>query len=356
MSARTIDQSIEAYEAWLRRQIDVVEADLARKRERMRKNATGFLRGTYFRWAETILGVCPDLARAPNVLSVGDSHVENFGVWRDAEGRLAWGINDFDECATMPYAFDLARLAASAMLARDGDELSPREICVSILDGYRGRLAAPSPFVLDEDHAWMREIAMASPARRARFWSEIDALPEAMPPVDYQSRLRTALPARADFGRFAARSAGLGSLGRPRFVAIAHWRGGRVVREAKALGPSAWTTYLGRPAEPSAAAMLAHHPFRASDPFLSAGDGIIVRRLAPDSRKLDLDAMPDHPLRFRLLHAMGGELANVHAATAGAIELIGADLAGRESDWLYSAANDAAEMIRRDFDEWRSRR
>ena len=30
-------------------------------------------------------------------LSVGDLHVENFGTWRDSEGRLIWGINDFDE-------------------------------------------------------------------------------------------------------------------------------------------------------------------------------------------------------------------------------------------------------------------
>lgn len=355
MNARTVDQSIEAYEAWLHRQIDVIDADLVRKRERMRKNATGFLRGTYFRWAETIEGVCPDLARAPNVLSVGDAHVENFGVWRDAEGRLAWGINDFDECATMPYAFDLVRLAASAMLARDGEALRPLEICLSILDGYTGRLAAPAPHVLDEDHAWMREIAMASPARRARFWSEIDALPEATPPADYQTRLHAALPANADLIRFAARTAGLGSLGRPRYVAIAYWRGGRVVREAKALVPSAWTTYLGRSAEPAAADTLAHHRFRSPDPFLTAHAGVIVRRLAPDSRKLDLDAMPDHSLRFRLLHAMGGEIASVHAATPGAIQSVGRDLAGRESDWLYRAAMDAAQMIQRDFDDWRSR-
>jgi len=31
------------------------------------------------------------------VLAVGDLHVENFGTWRDAEGRLIWGVNDFDE-------------------------------------------------------------------------------------------------------------------------------------------------------------------------------------------------------------------------------------------------------------------
>ena len=33
---------------------------------------------------------------------------------------------------------------------------------------------------------------------------------------------------------------GMGSLGRPRFIALSMWRGGKVAREAKALVPSAW--------------------------------------------------------------------------------------------------------------------
>jgi hypothetical protein len=355
MTARTFEQSAAAYEAWLHDQVGVVEADLARKRERMRKNATGFLRGSYFRWAEAIPAVCPEAARTPAVLSVGDSHVENFGVWRDAEGRLCWGINDFDECATIPHGLDLVRLAASAMLARDGEEMKSEDICAEILDGYRERLDRPSPYVLDEEHVWMREFGVASPARRNKFWNEIDALPDATPPPEYQARLRAVLPPRADLIRFAARVAGIGSLGRPRFVAIARWRGGRVVREAKALAPSAWTTFLGRAAEPKASATLAHHAFRSPDPFLTADAGIIVRRLAPDSRKLDLDAMPDHSLRLRLLHAMGGEIGNVHAATPGAAATIGASLAGLDRGWLLRAARDAVRWLRDEFDDWKGR-
>ena len=58
-----------------------------------------------------------DLATGPEVLAVGYLHIENFGTWRDAEGRLVWGINDFDEACRMPYAIDLVRLAASAVIA-----------------------------------------------------------------------------------------------------------------------------------------------------------------------------------------------------------------------------------------------
>ena len=84
----------------------MVEADLAYKHERMAKNPFVFLRATFFRWARQIEAVCPELADAPAVLSVGDAHIENFGTWRDAERRLVWGVNDFDEAAEIPYPYD----------------------------------------------------------------------------------------------------------------------------------------------------------------------------------------------------------------------------------------------------------
>ena len=70
-----------------------------------------FLRATFFRWAGQIEALCPDLADAPAVLSLGDAHIENFGTWYDDEGRLVWGVYDFDEVAEIAYPFDLVRLA-----------------------------------------------------------------------------------------------------------------------------------------------------------------------------------------------------------------------------------------------------
>lgn len=37
------------------------------------------------------------------MLAIGDLHVENYGTWRDAEGRWVWGVNDFDEAFPMAY-------------------------------------------------------------------------------------------------------------------------------------------------------------------------------------------------------------------------------------------------------------
>src|SRR5436190_8108308 len=108
-----IHESTSAYEAWLRTQLggEIVDKDLDRKHEKMRATPFAFLRATYWRWAETVLEICGDLGGASKVLAVGDIHLENFGTWRDVDGRLVWGVNDFDEAAVMPFALDLARLA-----------------------------------------------------------------------------------------------------------------------------------------------------------------------------------------------------------------------------------------------------
>ena len=110
-----IRKATEKYESWLARHLRIIEPDLQFKHEQMRTAPFPFLRATFYRWAQTWAEVCGDAARAPRVLAVGDLHVENFGTWRDIEGRLIWGINDFDEVWRFPYTIDLIRLATSAL-------------------------------------------------------------------------------------------------------------------------------------------------------------------------------------------------------------------------------------------------
>ena len=112
------------YEDWLSRQVDVVEADLQLKHRQMASSLFAFLRATFYRWGPLWRETCPDLVETPRVLAVGDLHVENFGTWRDKEGRLVWGVNDFDEAARMPYAVDLMRLVTSAILAQSENRLA----------------------------------------------------------------------------------------------------------------------------------------------------------------------------------------------------------------------------------------
>src|SRR5262249_31013893 len=150
------------YHDWLRAQgIPLIEDDLRRKRKLLKENPFTFLRGTFYRWAEIWPRVAGEqiekgklAGAAPSVCAVGDLHVENFGTWRDAEGRLVWGINDFDESFPLPYTHDLVRLATSVLLVleegRSAWRVSPRNAVDSILSGYTAGLAAGgTPFVLD---------------------------------------------------------------------------------------------------------------------------------------------------------------------------------------------------------------
>src|SRR5229473_1405844 len=112
------------FERWLRKQIPLVRQDLALKHAHMAEAPFPFMRATFYRWLQRWHEVCPDLVKAPSVLAVGDLHIENFGTWRDQEGRLIWGVNDLDEAWPAPYTLDLLRLTTSAYLAIWAEHLS----------------------------------------------------------------------------------------------------------------------------------------------------------------------------------------------------------------------------------------
>lgn len=352
-----IKASVKAYEAWMRAQLGdaLVPADLKRKHEKMHASAFVFLRATYWRWAETILGVCPELADAPRVLAVGDIHVENFGTWRDNEGRLVWGVNDFDESAEMPYALDLVRLATSALLADPGDA-GTRAICTAILNGYTRGLSAPNAIVIERDWQWLRQLVVVSEATRTKFWKKLDASLAAGQtdkiPKHFRAALVAAMPDPKLRIATTRRVAGAGSLGRPRWVGYATFNGGPVVREAKVVLPSAWTLAHGGADMPLRCGEAAAGPYRAPDPWYHVSDGLVVRRLSPNNRKIDAAKELVPLLSSEMLGAMGQELANIHAAGKGAAKLIQRDLQRREERWLVSAAKAAAKATERDYHEW----
>jgi uncharacterized protein DUF2252 len=351
-----IKQANEAYEHWLRAQLDgeVVEQDLRDKRVKMGNGPFPFLRATYWRWAETILDVCPELAKAPPVLAVGDIHLENFGTWRDQDGRLVWGVNDFDEGAEMPYPLDLVRLATSALLARPSIGVGAKAICAAILAGYGKGLSDPQPFVLDEQHAWLRDLVVATEAQRAEFWSKIDKLKRSGngPAERYRRAITGAMPERGIDIKFRPRTAGTGSLGRPRWVGLAEWRGGRVVREAKSLVKSGWTRAFGGGSQSQHCKELAFGRYRAPDPWYDVVDAIVVRRLSPNSRKIEVNSGPGDLLDPRLLRAMGHELANVHLGSGQRRAAVDRDLNERKSGWLRHAAAAAAEFVAAEQKQW----
>jgi hypothetical protein len=124
------------------------------------------------------------------------------------------------------------------------------------------------------------------------------------------------------------------------------------MREAKALVPSAWYWAHGNKAEPSHFLELAKGKHRSPDPFLTVRNGFVLRRLAADSRKIDLHDVAGAGLTAELLRAMGRDLGSIHAAGAGAADRIRRDLDPRPDDWLHGAAKAAAAAVEQDYEEW----
>ena len=262
-----------AYEAWLAKQLgdELVATDLAAKSDAMRASGFVFLRATYWRWAEIIPEICPDLMSAPQVLAVGDIHLENYGTWRDRDGRLVWGVNDFDEAAEMPYALDLVRLSTSATLAMPPDERQRQTQGEAILNGYADGLAHPGPILLAEtEWSWLREVMAVKKKAERKFWEKIDAALAAAkaaddpPPRHFVKALASSLAGRSTNFATARRKAGVGSLGRPRWIAVADRRDDEgIVHEAKALVTSAWHLARGTPNAPVRASDAANGRYRS---------------------------------------------------------------------------------------------
>jgi hypothetical protein len=355
-----IHKATRKYERWLAKHCEVVRADLERKHVVMRTSPFMFLRATYYRWAQQWPLVCPRLAEAPLVPSVGDLHVENFGTWRDAEGRLIWGINDFDEATPLAYTNDLVRLATSALLAvREARLALPIEdICRLILRGYRRSLRLGGrPFVQNGLHHWLFRAATAAQKPPEDFWATLAHLPAA--PRALADRARRVLAADMPSSRvelkFKRRVAGAGSLGRPRAVALTSWRGGPIAREAKATLPSAVLWARGRGQSKIYAETILRQSVRSPDPTLSVTREWTVRRLAPDCIKIDLADLPrDHDER-RLLICMGAELANVHLGDMKAARRAAAHLSRQSGPWLLRAALAMSVSVNHDWREFRRR-
>jgi hypothetical protein len=318
----------------------------------MRSSPFPFLRATYYRWAQTWEQVCGPAARGVRVLAVGDLHVENFGTWRDMEGRLIWGINDFDEASRLPYTCDLIRLCVSALLAQMSCEA--KEAVAAVLKGYvDGVEAGGRPFALAEHHPALREMAVNRLHNPEAYWAKLHGWPETQRPLPESARkmIERMMPERGLTWKIAHRIAGLGSLGRERWLAIADWRGGSVAREVKALAPSACCWADGKRGADILYQEVLDTAVRCPDPFVRFQRRWIVRRLAPDCSRIELSALPKERDELRLLHAMGFETANVHLGSVKA-RTLNADLVKRPRGWLFDAARKMEKAVLEDFAEY----
>jgi Uncharacterized protein conserved in bacteria (DUF2252) len=354
-----IVEATRSYENWMRRCTHVVASDLRYKHQQMREDPFLFFRSTFYRWAQLWPELCPELHRAPKVLAVGDLHVGSFGTWRDSEGRMCWGVDDFDESFPLPYTNDLVRLATSVKLGVDAEGLTIKfkQGCEAILEGYRQTLRAGGhPFVLAEQQQSLEKLGIEAIEPPEDFWEKLNRRPAVnggFPPSARRAIEKT-LPDRKLPYKVVRREAGHGSLGQQRFVALARWCGACIAREAKATVPSSCVWVNGgvhRGQTYYETAMKS--AVRSHDPYQEMVGTWLIRRLSPDANPIEIEDLPKTRDEEILLGAMGAETANVHLGTRRQRKRILSDLQRRKSGWLQKAAKIMAKATERDWKKYR---
>ena len=355
----TFIEATQSYEQWMGKEVVLLEDDLRQKHELMASAIFPFFRATYYRWAQSWTESVGSLARALPVLAVGDLHVENFGTWRDAEGRLVWGVNDLDETAELPFTLDLTRLAVSAVFANahHGLGATRTQLAGALLDGYRsGVESGGSPFVLEERHRTLRNFLTSRLKDPPTFWSKLTELPEygGRKPKTATRLLMRLLPHGVESLRIVHRVAGLGSLGRQRLAAIGQFEGGLIAREVKQLAPPA--SFWAKLSESRAIRYgeLLRSGSRCADPFLLQRNNWVGRRLSPSNSRIELYDLPQQKDILRLLNFMGAETANLHLGSVSRKRLSKA-FAAITTVAIVKAVKTLENAVDRDWKAWKAR-
>ena len=131
----------------------LMEADPRAFRTKYRKMAAdphAFYRGSACLFYADVTGVEDEWVdeQSGAIWIHGDLHVENFGTYLNADGRLVFDVNDFDEAYIGHFTWDLQRFAASlalvgwqkALPAEDIEELIRRHVRAYLaqVDHYAG--------------------------------------------------------------------------------------------------------------------------------------------------------------------------------------------------------------------------
>jgi hypothetical protein len=353
-------EATASYERWLADRTLLIAKDVHAKHAQMAESLFGFFRATFYRWMQLWDEQAGDLAKASTVLAVGDLHVENFGTWRDKEGRLTWGVNDFDETYRLPFTVDLVRLATSAHLAIDGAHLVLRkkDACDAILQGYvEGLESGGRPFVLSEHNTWLWRLAVSESRNPKQFWASQDAkcsAPRRNPPAGLVRAVRRMLPRSAGTLGVLHRTAGMGSLGRQRYLFLVAWHGARTAREAKPVVASACVWAGGDEISTRLYDRIRKRAVRAPDPFVAKWRDWVIRRLAPDCSRIELAHLEEARDSWKLLWAMGFETANVHLGSGRGKKIL-KFVRKLPPRWLDRKSKLMADAVEQDWVVWRAR-
>lgn len=210
-----------------------------------------------------------------------------------------------------------------------------------------------SPIALAEEEHILESLGIAELKSPEHFWRNLNRLPPCRRRCPPQARqaLEQALPEVLPY-KLVARSTGTGSLGQPRFVAIAEWKGGFIAREAKQMRPPAIEWENGNQTKKNYYDELIGSAIRAHDPFQKVINGWLIRRLSPDSNPIAISDWPKKRDELTLIHSMGREAANVHLSKNTRVDKILAHLRAAKTSWLYSAAKQMVKAVERDWKDY----
>ncbi|MFF2039274.1 DUF2252 domain-containing protein [Kitasatospora sp. NPDC058170] len=303
--------------------------------------------------------------RTSRVWIHGDLHAENFGTYLNAEGRLVFNVNDFDEAYVGAFTWDVQRLAASLALIGYAKALSDETITrlvTSFATAYRTRIAAhvssgdATPFTLDTATG-----PILDTLRRARLQTRVSLLESETVVDGYDRRFRTGggaieldEPTRAEvlsaFEAYLAtlppasrarpeslkvkdvvgrRGIGIGSAGLPSYNLLLEGHTDALENDVVIYMKQGQTPAVARHVtDPAIAGYFEHEGHRTvisqralqdhSDPWLGHttlhGRGQLVAEVSPYAADLDWTDLNELPELLAVTDYLGRATATMHAA------------------------------------------
>lgn len=380
---------------------DIAAALAEIKARKMQGSAFAYYRGTadlfYGRWLKPVLGL-----KAPGVWLNGDMHLENFGTYRGDNRLTYFDIGDFDDAARGPAVIDLLRFLTGLIVA--APELGvttahARALAGLGLERYRAALANGKARWLERRTArgaigdLLADLERRSQAdllakrtvikngkRRLRFDTGKAIRLEKAEAAAVTAALarfakRRAHPEFFDVLDVAQRVAGLGALGRPRYVALIRGNGGKdgqALIDLKSQPGSALVKALSKAGyrqpifanDAARVVEIEYHLQAAAPAFLTdiaiGKAAFTFRELQPDQDKLEATQLAgDAARREEAIGAMGDLIAWAQLRASGWRD--GATIDdlmqwSRAKSWqrdsarpLLALAGEAAKMTRKNW-------
>jgi uncharacterized protein (DUF2252 family) len=341
---------------------------------RMAEGPFPFFRGTFHLFARDVLDktcMTPTLLTGAGVEMdlVGDLHSENYGTYKALDGVVHYDVNDFDETTRGRFDFDVCRLAVSHFLAaRDrGDSLAEAvhvplagltayaEVVRRLLKKGREEHLDVNESVVCGCPAVDELLAAAVDTKRPDFINRLTEVKDGHRRVRRSlhyfnladAEREQALRLLADYCKrlppdghgkefyhvedMCGRVAGIGSMGRYRYVVLVAGKGSadarNVLLEFKEARPSAYDVYRKRELGPEAVTGRAERVVTvqrlsqaAASPHLGfALDGpasFQVREIGPSDARVDAKALPSAEALEEVARVQAGILARIHARAA----------------------------------------